>query len=174
MKRLGLIAAAMFVATVWLANWAIQKWGPVPVLWNLEGEALLYAPAGVYFAGAALLLRDVVHRTLGRAPVVACILVGAALSYAISPALALASAVAFTVSEFADLAVYERVRARGWVPAVVGSGIVGAMVDSFLFLWLAGFSLAQFWPGQVVGKLWVTALAVLPFALAARRGKVLA
>ena len=90
-----------------------------------------------YFAGLAFTLRDVVHRTLGRLAVVGAILAGAALSYTISPAFATASAVAFLVSELADLSVYEPLRARGWMPAVVASNVVGIVVDSLLFLWLA-------------------------------------
>lgn len=165
--RLGLVAAACFVATVYAANWAIQKWGLVPVGFSLE------APAGVYFVGLALILRDTVQRTLGRWPVIACIVLGAALSYLIAPAFALASGVAFLASESADMAVYEPLRRKGWVPALVASNIVGAVVDSMLFLWLAFGSLA-FLEGQIVGKLWMTALALPIIAVARRRNMALA
>ena len=43
--------------------------------------------------------------------------------------------------------------------AVVASSIVGLVVDSVVFLWLAFGSLAYL-PGQVVGKLWAVLLAV--------------
>jgi queuosine precursor transporter len=158
----GIVAAVAFVATVWLANWAIAKWGPVPVGFGLE------APAGVYFAGLAFTLRDVVHRTLGRWVVVVCILVGSALAYFVEAnielggpvSLPVASAIAFLLSELADLAVYEPIRARGWLPAVVLSNIVGIVIDSAIFLWLAFGSLGFFW-GQVVGKAWMTVLAII-------------
>lgn len=146
MRKVGLLAAFLFVATVWFANWAIQKYGPVPVGFGLM------APAGVYFAGLAFTLRDVVHRTLGRWYVVGAILLGAALSYLIAPAFAVASAVAFLVSEFADFSVYEPLRRRGWLPAVAASNLVGIAVDSALFLWLA-FGGLTFLKGQVVGKM---------------------
>lgn len=165
--RVGLIAAALFVATVYAANWAIQTYGLVPVGFGLM------APAGVYFVGLAFTLRDTVHRLLGRWAVVGCVLVGAALSYLIAPSFALASGVAFLVSELADLSVYEPLRVKGWLPAVVASNVVGVVVDSMLFLWLAFGSLA-FLEGQVVGKLWMTALAVAVIALARRRKVVLA
>jgi len=61
--------------------------------------------------------------------------------------LALASGVAFTLSELADWAVYRPLRERGWVPAAVASNIVGAIVDSAVFLAIAGFPL---WPGVPV------------------------
>jgi uncharacterized PurR-regulated membrane protein YhhQ (DUF165 family) len=157
-KLVGFVSAALFVATVWAANWAIERYGFVPVGFGLE------APAGVYFAGLAFTLRDVVHRTLGRWAVLAAILTGAGLSYLISPRFATASAVAFLVSEACDFAVYEPLRRKGWLPAVVASNIVGLVVDSALFLWLAFGSLA-FIQGQLVGKAWMTLAGVLAIAV---------
>jgi uncharacterized PurR-regulated membrane protein YhhQ (DUF165 family) len=160
-KRIGLAATVLFVATIFGANWALETYGLVPV-----GFGLL-APAGVYFAGLAFTLRDVVHRTLGRLPVIAAILAGGAVSWLVSPTFAVASAVAFTVSELSDLTVYEPLRNRNWYGAVVASNIVGAVVDSAVFLWLAFGSLA-FIQGQIVGKLWMTA-AALPLLVVGRR-----
>lgn len=168
--KFGLIAAALFVGTVVAANWALQRFGTVPVGFGLV------APAGVYFAGLAFTLRDIVHRTLGRLAVIAAITVGAAVSYYISDAvtipgghlsIALASGIAFLVSELADLAVYEPLSRKTFVGGVAASNVVGSVVDSALFLWLAFGSLA-FINGQVVGKLWMTA-AALPLVYASRR-----
>ena len=72
----------------------------------------------------------------------------------------LACAVAFFISEFVDFAVYTPPRERSWLPAVVASNTVGTLVDSALFLWLA-FGSLTFLSGQVLGKLWMTALAVV-------------
>lgn len=150
--RLGILAALLFVATVYAANWAIQTYGLVPVGFGLV------APAGVYFVGLAFTLRDAVSRRLGRMAVIACIVAGAALSWLIAPAFAVASGVAFLISEAADMAVYEPLRDRGWLPAVVASNLVGAALDSVIFLWLAFGSLAFFW-GQFIGKGWMTLAA---------------
>lgn len=161
MKAVGVVSFVAFVGTVWLANWLVQSQGLVPVGFGLE------APAGVYAAGLALVLRDVVQRTLGRVAVVAAILLGCLLAYELGDAftvpgglvtLALASAVAFLVSEFADMAVYTPLQERGFLGAVLASNVVGAAVDSALFLWLAFGGTALFW-GQVVGKLWMSVLA---------------
>ena len=122
------------------------------------------APAGVYFAGLAFTLRDLIHRYGSRKLAIAAIVVGAGLSALVSPELALASGLAFFVSELFDLAVYDRLRRRGWTLAVVASNAIGLLADSALFLWLAFGSLA-FFPGQVVGKAWMTALAVLVIGL---------
>jgi uncharacterized PurR-regulated membrane protein YhhQ (DUF165 family) len=70
------------------------------------------------------------------------------------------------VSETLDLAVYTPLRERNWLGALVASNVVGLVADSLIFLWLAFGNLAFFW-GQVVGKGWMTLLAI-PFAWAAR------
>lgn len=169
-RTIGLTAAAAFVATVWAANYALARWGTVPVGFGLE------APAGVYFAGLAFTLRDIVHRGLGRTVVLACIAAGAVLSLLIEAnatipgghvQIAVASCVAFALSELADLSVYEPLRERGWVPAVLASNAVGIVVDSALFLWLAFGSLALI-DGQLVGKAWMT-LAAIPVVYGLRR-----
>lgn len=161
---IGLAAAGLFILVIVLANWAVEKWGPVPVGFGLE------APAGVYFAGLAFTLRDVVHRCLGgRVAVFPVIALGFFVSLLVGAGdsipggvttIALAGAVAFLVSELADLFVYEPIRKRGWLPAVLASNAVGIVIDSALFLYLAFGSFAFFW-GQVVGKAWMTLAAVL-------------
>ena len=149
---------AAYLATVVLANVAVVLWGVVPVGFGL------YAPAGVYFAGLAFTLRDTTQDALGRRGVVWAILLGAALSAAFSPALAGASAVAFLVSELLDYAVYTPLRDKRWLTAVTASNVAGAVADSAIFLWLAFGSLA-FLPGQVLGKLLMTALSVVILAV---------
>jgi len=158
-RSLGICAALAFVGTVVLANALIERYGAVPVGFGLM------APAGVYAAGLAFTLRDLTHTALGRSAVIAAILAGAALSWAIAPAFAVASGVAFLVSEAADLAVYEPIRRRSWLGAVALSNTAGLIVDSALFLWLAFGSLAYL-PGQLVGKAWMTALAIGALAIA--------
>jgi len=147
------VTAAAFVATVYAANWALTEFGVVPIGFGL------HAPAGVFFAGLGFLLRDALW-------VVAAILVGACLSFllgasAVIPgghvSIAVASGCAFLLSEFADFSVYAPLRERTMGGAVALSQVVGAAVDSALFLWLAFGSLALF-AGQVFGK----TLLVLP------------
>lgn len=152
-RSLGIAALVGYIVTIFAANVAITLIGTVPVGFGLM------APAGVYFAGLAFTLRDAVQETLGRRWVLVAILVGAAISAALSAQLALASGIAFLVSELADFAVYTPLRARSWLTAVVASNTVGVVIDSALFLWLA-FGSLNFLFGQIVGKLWMTALAV--------------
>jgi queuosine precursor transporter len=152
--KTGLAAAAAFVGTILLANWLIVTFGLVPV-----GFGLL-APAGVFAAGLAFTLRDVVHRCLGPWAVMTAILIGAALSLLVSPAFAVASAAAFLTSELMDLAVFTPLHRRSWLGAVIASNTVGLVVDSIVFLTLA-FGSLHFLAGQVVGKAWVTAATVV-------------
>ncbi len=77
MKRVGIAAAVLFVGTVWFANWLLARYGVVPIGFGLS------APAGVFAVGLAFTLRDIVHRTLGRAAVIACIALGCLLAYLI-------------------------------------------------------------------------------------------
>lgn len=149
-----MVFLALYIATIVGANWAISTFGLVPV-----GFGLL-APAGVYFAGLAFTMRDLTQERLGKWWTIGAILVGAALSAFLSPALAVASGTAFLLSELADLAVYTPLRRRHWLGAVALSNTVGLVIDSALFLLLAFGSLA-FLPGQIVGKAWMTALAVV-------------
>jgi uncharacterized PurR-regulated membrane protein YhhQ (DUF165 family) len=154
---------ALFVATVIGANWALNRYGIVTIWPGVK------APAGVYFAGLAFGLRDALHELGGRAWVFAAIATGAVVSYVIEDAatipggytaIAVASAVAFALSELADLAVYEPLRERNWPTAVTASNVVGAIVDSALFLWLAFGSL-----DHMAGQIWGKALMVAPALL---------
>lgn len=153
MSRLAIPLLTAYALTIVAANLAIVAFGPVPVGFGLM------APAGVYLAGLTFTLRDLVHETAGRWWALAAVLVGAALSALLSGPLALASGAAFLISELADLAVYTPLRRRGWLRAVAASNAVGLAVDSALFLWLA-FGSLDFLAGQVLGKAWMTALAV--------------
>jgi len=153
-QGLGIALAAGYVATIVAANWAVHRYGLIPVGFGLV------APAGVWFAGLAFTLRDLTQDLLGKLAVLGVITAGAALSVAASSGrLALASGAAFAVSELADFAVYTPLRRRGWLRAVAASNAVGLVADSALFLWLAFGSLG-FLAGQVVGKAWMTLLAV--------------
>jgi uncharacterized PurR-regulated membrane protein YhhQ (DUF165 family) len=153
MNRIGIAALIGYIGTIFAANWLIVHVGVVRVGFGLM------APAGVYAAGLALTLRDIVQTTLGRLAVMAAILIGAGLSYLVSPTFAFASAAAFLLSELADFAVYTPLERRTWLGAILLSNTVGLVVDSVLFLSLAFGSLA-FLPGQIVGKAWMTLLAI--------------
>ncbi len=153
---------ALYALSILAANWAIATYGLVPVFPGV------LAPAGVFAAGLTLTLRDFLHEQGGRRLVLVAVLLGAALSALISGPLAIASGVAFLLSEFADLMVYAPLRRRGLLVAVAASNVVGLIVDSALFLALAGLPAAAL-AGLVIGKLEMTALAVALLWIARRR-----
>jgi uncharacterized PurR-regulated membrane protein YhhQ (DUF165 family) len=157
----------LYLATIILANVAIQTFGLVPVGFGLV------APAAVYVAGFAFTFRDLLQDAGGRWLVFVAIVLGAWLSSLLDPIVGLASGVAFLFSELADLAVYTPLRRRGWLRAVFASNVVGLVLDSVLFLWIAFGSLALL-SGQIVGKLWTTlaAIAVLSLVRHLRRRRL--
>lgn len=153
--------AALFLAAIVAANYATSTYGMIPVGFGLT------ATAGTLFAGLTFVLRDPLQDRLGRLGVVGLIIIGASLSYLLSaPMIALASGLAFLVSELADMAVYTPLRARGQYGAMIASNTVGAFVDTVLFLAVAGFPIWSAVPGQMVGKLAVTAVAVVGLVIA--------
>jgi uncharacterized PurR-regulated membrane protein YhhQ (DUF165 family) len=170
MKYLVFLA---YLLTIPVANWLIGNIGTTCVP---NGPCLipvgfgLMAPSGVLMIGAALVLRDWLQTVLGLRWALAAIAIGVALSaFVAPPALVLASATAFALSELADTAVYTPIRKRGrLVWAIAASGIVGSIVDSAVFLWLA-FGSLDFIAGQVVGKVWMTLIAALALIVFNRR-----
>ena len=169
----GLLFLAAFALTIPAANWLIGHAGTTCV--GPNGPCLIpvapgiMAPSGVLMIGAALVLRDLVQRRLGLGYSIGAVVIGAALSAWISPvSLVLASGTTFLISEFVDMAVYTPLARRRLVLAVVASGIVGLVVDSIIFLWLA-FGSLQFLPGQVIGKFWMVLLSIPLIVLLRKR-----
>lgn len=170
------ILIAAFAATVPSANWLIGNFGTECIP---QGPCLLpvgfglTAPSGVLMVGAALVLRDAVHEAGGIRAALLAIAIGGLLSWLFAPpALVLASVAAFLLAELADLAVYAPLRERRLTLAVLASGIAGSIIDSAVFLWLA-FGSLDFMAGQVVGKAWMSLLA-LPLLYAMRNRKIAA
>lgn len=162
-KSEGYAYLAAFIACIPLANWMIGNVGTVCIP---DGPCLipvapgLAAPSGVLVVGAALVLRDLVQRRLGKSWSLIAIVIGALLSAALAPAaLVAASASAFLLSELADFAVYTPLQRKRLTLAVLLSGVAGALVDSLVFLQLA-FGSLDFLAGQFVGKLWMSVLAL--------------
>lgn len=169
----GYFFLAVFALCIPAANWLIGNVGTFCVP---EGPCLipvapgLTAPSGVLMIGLALVLRDLVQRSLGVKWAAGAVVFGAALSaFFAPPALVIASAAAFLLSELADLAVYTPLQRKGLVLAVFASSIVGLVIDSAVFLYLA-FGSLDYISGQIVGKAWMV-LAALPVIHFLRKGE---
>lgn len=169
----GALLAILYVLTILGANYAITHWGNAPAFlggpYTVPVWPGIEAPSGVLFAGFAFTFRDLTQEWLGRKAVIVAILAGALLSWVVTSNrdLAMASAVAFLFSEFADFGVYQPLRERRWLLAVFASNVVGLVIDSILFLQIA-FGSLDFIEGQIIGKLWTTVFAVVVL-LALRR-----
>lgn len=167
----GSVFLLLFCLTIPLANWMIGHVGTIcppnsPCL--LPVAPGLMAPSGVVMIGFALVLRDLVQRRLGAEFGLAAIVAGTAISALVAPAaLVIASATAFFISELADFAVYTPLARRRLVLAVIASSLIGIVLDSAVFLWLA-FGSLDFLIGQIVGKAWMVLLSI-PFISYLRR-----
>lgn len=160
----GSVFFLAYLACIPLANWMMLNIGTIcavnqPCL--IPVFPGIMSPSGVLVVGLAFTLRDLVHRRLGALAAFVAVMLGTlATALVATPSLALASAVAFLVSETVDLLVYSLLARRSFVIAVCMSNVVGLLVDSFLFLQIA-FGSVYYMPGQAIGKLWMT-VAVLP------------
>lgn len=164
MNRAATFTAAVLVGCVVVANLLVTHIAPIPV-----GFGYL-APAGVLVAGLAFTVRDLLDRTGGRKWVLGAIAVGTVVSLLMGTGvIAFAAAAAFAVSELLDWLTYRALHER-FLLAVTASGIVGLLIDSLLFCWLAFGSLA-FVPGQILGKIYALGAAVAALALIRRRAE---
>lgn len=165
----------LYLLAIVAANWIISVLGPTSSIYT--AFALI---------GLVITTRDRLHDMWGenlKRNMGALILAGSALSYLLGGSvqqIAVASGVAFLISESVDALVYTLLRERSWFERVNGSNVVSAAVDSVLFPMLAfgGFlpivTLGQFAAKVFGGAIWsrilkprnVAALTVLA-ALAA-------
>lgn len=165
-------AFAVYAGAIVASNWLITHVG-IPAghgtFLTPVGFGLM-APSGVWAAAVSFPARDIVQRAGGRWLGAAAVIAGAMISWAISdPRIAIASGLTYLCSETADFAVYTPLQRRWFVPAVVASGCVAAVVDSVLFLHLAALPAgAAAVAGLVLGKAWVQ-LAAGPAAWALRK-----
>jgi uncharacterized PurR-regulated membrane protein YhhQ (DUF165 family) len=142
-----------YILSIVVANWMTATLGLVPIGFGLM------VTAGTFAAGAALLLRDGVQQSAGRWWALAAIGIGAVVSVVTStPAIAVASGIAFAVSELVDMGVFTPLRKRSLALAVLASSVVSAPVDTVLFLSIAGFGVT--WQAVVGQFLVKTAIAL--------------
>lgn len=139
-RKVGLVALALFVASIPLANWTLDRYGFRDV-WLLGPVA-----SGVVWVGLAFVARDVVQLTLGKVITLAAIAAGVVLSVILAdPGLAAASAWAFCLSELLDFVIYTPLAARRFLAAVLISSVAGSFLDSALFLRIAFGSFHGWW-----------------------------
>ncbi|MGD0274362.1 MAG: VUT family protein [Gaiellaceae bacterium] len=151
--KLFLPLAACYVGLVILANWLASAYVvDIPL-------TPYAAPAGVFCIGAVLVLRDWIQQIRGLVWTMPLVYTAGLISWAVGDLagwtalekIAIASVVAFTVSETVEAVVFTPIRNRNLSVGVALSGTIGNAVDSYLFLTIAFGSTAFFW-GQFWGK----------------------
>ena len=150
--RRYLSLAVGYVGLVILANWLASRY-VVSVGFGRE------APAGVFCIGGVLVLRDWLQQLRGLLWTMPLVYSAGLASWAIGDAagwtslekIAVASVVAFTVSETVEAVVFTPIRARNLTFGVGLSATIGNALDSYLFLALA-FGSQAFFLGQFIGK----------------------
>jgi uncharacterized PurR-regulated membrane protein YhhQ (DUF165 family) len=163
-----LALALGYAALVVLANWLASRY----VVSVGFGRV---APAGVFCIGGVLVLRDWLQQLRGLAWTMPLVYAAGLASWGIGDAagwtslekVAVASVVAFSVSETVEAAVFTPLRRRNLTLGVALSGTVGNALDSFIFLALA-FGSQAFFLGQFIGKGEMVVLGTLA-TLARRR-----
>ncbi len=121
----------IYIALIVLVNYAFTK---VPLV-ALPGGTM-WPPVSL-LVGFVFVARDFAQRDIGHG-VIGAMLIGVAISYFMAgPQVALASAAAFTISEFADWAVYSFTR-RPLSQRILLSSALGTPIDSVVFLGLIG------------------------------------
>jgi uncharacterized PurR-regulated membrane protein YhhQ (DUF165 family) len=129
------------------------------------------APSGVVFAGLSFVLRDLLQIYGGRFWAYVAIAIGSALSVMVSPSLALASALAFALSEIVDMVIFTRMLPTGLGWAGISSNVIASAIDTIVFLGIAfgASSVTQFGGGQFLAKVAASLTLGLPIVALLRR-----
>src|SRR6266568_700793 len=137
MKLYGALAA-VYLGLVVLANWLASAY-----IVHVPLTAYL-APAGVFAIGAILVLRDWLQQLAGLWRTMPLVYASGLISWAVGDLagwtrlekVAIASVVAFTVSETLEALVFTPIRRWSLTVGVALSATAALVIDSALFLWL--------------------------------------
>jgi len=142
------LLVTMYLASIVIANWTVSVWGPAVSVLN-----------AFLFIGLILTTRDRLHDAWGdhvRRNMGILILSGSAISMLLGGGvtrIAIASGIAFLVSESIDSLMYHHLRNQTWYRRVNGSNTVSSLFDSIIFPWIAfGSVMPLITLGQWVAK----------------------
>jgi uncharacterized PurR-regulated membrane protein YhhQ (DUF165 family) len=157
-----LMMAGIVLASNYLVQFPINAW----LTWGAFSYPLSY------------LVTDVVNRLVGPGLARRVVAVGFVLAVLCSiwlatPRIALASGAAFLFSQLTDIEVFNRLRRRRWWVAPLASNTLAACLDTLLFWGIAFAGVSEHWlswaAGDLLVKLAMASLVVLPFRLLTRR-----
>ncbi len=144
----------LWLAAIVIANLTLAKWGPKAIV-----------PNAMILVGLDLILRDRLADWWGTTrwtKMGLLILAGGLLSYWVNrdaKTIAIASMIAFASAEVVEAVIYHGLRKERWLDRAPRAAMVGAAVDSIVFIWIAfGFdwslSLTQFCAKVAGAVLW--------------------
>jgi uncharacterized PurR-regulated membrane protein YhhQ (DUF165 family) len=119
-----------YLAVIVILNWVFITVKPFHMSWG-------FLTPGVFLVGFVYLFRDIAQRAIGHR-VLFFMAAGLALTYWMSPRLALASGVAFAVGEGIEWTVFT-FTGLPFSKRVIWSVVPGVLADTAIFLLLAGF-----------------------------------
>lgn len=161
MKTFAALALTFFGLVI-LANWLASAY-------TVHVPFTPYvAPAGVFCIGGVLVIRDWLQQLKGLLRTMPIVYMAGLVSWLVGDIagwtglekIAVASVVAFTVSETIEAVIFTPLRNRNLTLGVALSATVGNAFDSYIFLALAFGSQAFFW-GNFTGKLEMIAIGTL-------------
>jgi uncharacterized PurR-regulated membrane protein YhhQ (DUF165 family) len=162
-KIVGAISLAGFVCSIPFANWWLTNNG----MWISPWLGPL--PSALWVVAISFVLRDLTQITLGKSFAWGSIALGTLLSWWLaSPQLALASGIAFLISESTDAAIFTPLANRGkFLLGISISGYVAGFLDSAVFLRIAFGSWSGWWELGIAKA--IVVLAATPVAWGCRR-----
>lgn len=130
-----ILTVSAYIASVVIVNFAFSY---LPII-NVAGAMV---PSTAFLVGIVFVFRDFAQRQIGHHVLVA-MLAACVISYFLAdPAVAIASLVAFAVSETADWAVYSFTK-RPFHQRILLSSFISTPIDTAVFLGLIGFFSVQ-------------------------------
>ena len=167
---LSLIMGVIVLASNYLVQFPVQYYG-------LE-EVLTY---GAFSYPIAFLITDLANRFYGKIIARKIVYVGFIIgitftfyfstNYAdlISVRIAIGSGTAFIVAQLLDVQIFDKLRKKKWFVAPLISSLIGSIVDTFLFFFIAFYGTGIPWVtlslGDLVIKIFVALLMLIPFRL---------
>ena len=166
----AVLSVGAYVAFIVLVNWLFV---PEQLIEGVTQWSTNTWMGTLYLAnvivGLVFMLRDYAQREIGHKVLLATMLAGIPVWYFAGPGLAIASMVAFVLSEMTDWAVYSFTK-RPLQNRIILSAIIAVPVDTLAFQYLAGYLTPAAFVTEVLSK--ALGVAVLWYLLRLRVGNV--
>jgi uncharacterized PurR-regulated membrane protein YhhQ (DUF165 family) len=162
------ISVAAYVAFIVLVNWLFIPANLIEGVtqWTTNGWLGTLYLANV-IVGFVFVLRDYAQREIGHKVLLVTLLAGIPVWWFAGPGLAMASLIAFALSELADWAVYSFTR-RPLQSRILVSSLLAVPVDTLAFQHLAGYLTPAAFIGEILSK--AVGVAIVWYLLKLRFG----